>query len=144
MAHGRPDFFGTPVHPKYGTTKVVFDTALALPKLIQTTVFNILGKGVIAGGFVALYGGLIATGDIVLVTIDNAEVWYTTAGSSLNNNLSLNARNVLQLSCFDIDGERESWVIGFEFPFDLNVKLQITPNDDDLQCDYRITYFDIE
>ena len=75
MAHGRPDFFGTPIHPKYGIGSYQTGLVGTINAGLDADIFNVTDKGRTYGGYLNL--GKVTNGTLVTVqlNVDGTVIW---------------------------------------------------------------------
>ena len=104
MAKGRPDFFGTPIHPKYGTSKKG-DLNKVCPGGVISTVLDLSAKGVVFAGH--------------LRTVDT---------DSTINGTFMGSHRPLFLTYYDPDYPRFMVEFGSLIPFEKSFKVTYQPS----------------
>jgi len=127
MLHGRPDFFGTPIHPKYGQFTQYRKLATVIANLATENIVDVSAKGLILGGFIVFATGLGDGNVTVIPTIDGELV----AGLSV---YAINRYRILERLNFpvfvlELDPDNEV-VFGFGegLPFEKSYSMTMSNN----------------
>lgn len=122
MARGRPDFFGTPVHPKYGTSKGVAINVSggAVAPLVLAT---ITAKGVIFGGFIDIADSDVSVNDHLSIDVDGVRFSYAQWQQWYDLGFFLGSNMPIVLTCFDPDSPRFAFELNRLIPFETSVVL---------------------
>lgn len=103
MAHGRPDFFGTPIHPKYGTSTYQTGLVTTINAGFDADMFNVTDKGRIYGGYLNLgfvFDGTLAT---VQLHVDGTLIWGFNVGNYLDRCWFYSDVDPIFLRLYDLD-----------------------------------------
>jgi len=122
MAHGRPDFFGMPIHPRYGD---VYGDGLAVDCDFGewTSLLSVEGKGEITGGVIHTNDPQSSFGDFVQLRIDGETVFNYNYLNLSRFNFTSYGLLPFFLECYDRDTPVFSVVLGTLVPFEVSFEL---------------------
>jgi len=124
MAHGRPDFFGTPIHLKYGTTNVITDSKVGNLG-IEKEIIRVDGCGVCLGGLVDECGNVPDESDMIKLYVDDVMIEAVTPIVLLTRGLLNRNYPSLQLSTFDPDAPRFSFTFSGDWSYEHNFSIGV-------------------
>ena len=144
MAHGRPDFFGTPVHPNYGTS--LSTTGITdITTTLLTPIVTVAAKGVTLGGYVFCAVGAPINTDIIYLYVDGQLLFGTSYIGLLDLNHVYPNASPLFLSEYDVDSGEFGVSLSPLIPFENELALYSKAVDVNLRrMQYLLSYTSIE
>jgi len=144
MAHGRPDFFGASIHPKYGTSYRLAGNETVTPGDIRTVVTQ-NAKGVLAGAYLYTNDADSDISDQPGLQIDGNRIVGNSYLAMITWGILPGTKQPMVLLRYDPDVP--SFAAGFplELPFEKSFTFQyIVAGVNPVTVAYYITYYSLE
>lgn len=144
MSHGRPDFFGTPIHPRYGTARSEFETPAADSRVFYPLI-TVNAKGLAVGGVIRTIDPDSAIGDLIYIDIDGERAAVCSWAELMHQQYVVGLPFPLVILIYDVDTPQFNCGIGVELPFENQIIIGYYVaglNPVTLAC--RLTYYDLE
>lgn len=125
MAHGRPDFFGTPIHPKYGVGTRQVSLIATLNAGLDADVFNITDKGRTYGGYLNL--GSVTDGTLATVQlyVDGSLIWGFNVGNFMDRCWIYSDVDPIFLRVYDLDAGHVFFGFCKDFTFESEFRVHV-------------------
>lgn len=136
MARGRPDFFGTPIHPSYGDVVQFSGDVVAVSK-VETTIKEVLGKGTWFHAQLYSYNANSKTTDIIRLYVDDIMIMQRQWGELNRYGFIHGSGALFKVTCYDPDSPFFVGLFNAMLPF--REKAKITYFNDSL-VNYNVTY----
>ena len=144
MPRGRPDFFGTPIHERYGVCKQAngFETA---EFMVEKELVNVSAKGMLAGGFVSTIDTDALPQNVVGIKIDGN--WITSHAFIvlLNQGIFSGTDQPMVLVRYMPDLPAYSVAFPIDLPFETSISFwYMNTAVNPVVVSYWLVYYDIE
>ena len=125
MAKGRPDFFGTPIHPKYGTGTYQGSLVATINAGLDTDVFNITDKGRIYGGYLNLAHVADGTLATVQLFVDGTLIWGYNVKNYMDRCWVYPEVDPVFLRLYDLDAEHVMFGFCKDYTFEKEYRIHV-------------------